>query len=152
MSKKPDRAKQGRPALDPEAQRRHLQRHLDSLERDNFQAVPEYDIAIVAGAVKKDGEIRKTRKKSKGDIRRLLLTKKNLNLLIEESKIELLPPTTPTYITAAVAPSSYPPRKFCTVCGFQSCYSCVRCGMRYCSKKCLETHEETRWVNVGSVR
>lgn len=46
----------GRPVLDQEAQRRHLQRHLDSLERDNFQAVPEYDVAMAAGAMKKDGE------------------------------------------------------------------------------------------------
>lgn len=35
-------------------------------------------------------------------------------------------------------------RHFCCVCGFQSPYTCVTCGMRYCCSTCLKTHKDTR--------
>ena len=43
-----------------------------------------------------------------------------------------------------VPESRLPPRKLCAVCGFPSSYTCVTCGARYCSLKCLEVHQETR--------
>lgn len=52
-----------------------------------------------------------------------------------------------SYSTAKVPPSKFPERKFCSVCGFPSPYTCVKCGLRYCSGKCLRTHEETRSVD-----
>ncbi|CAG8686117.1 14422_t:CDS:2, partial [Acaulospora morrowiae] len=58
-------------------------------------------------------------------------------------RIDQLPSDVPTYLTAAAGPSRYPSRKFCSVCGYLSNYSCKTCGMKYCSVKCLETHEET---------
>ena len=49
------------------------------------------------------------------------------------------------YVTAAAAPAQWSaPRKFCSVCGFTSTYTCVQCGARICSRRCSVTHAETR--------
>ena len=32
---------------------------------------------------------------------------------------------------------------------FQSMYTCIQCGTKYCSTKCLHTHKETRFVFFG---
>jgi hypothetical protein len=61
-------------------------------------------------------------------------------------RLDLLPPDIPTYLTCNAAPSQYPSRQFCSVCSFQSSYKCSKCGMKYCSVKCLRTHEETRFA------
>ena len=49
------------------------------------------------------------------------------------------------YVTAAAGPSKWTAaRKFCSVCGFPSTYTCVQCAARICSRKCNVTHTETR--------
>ncbi|NXX13682.1 ZNHI1 protein, partial [Podargus strigoides] len=54
----------------------------------------------------------------------------------------------PNYVSACAAPSRLPQRHFCAVCGFPSPYTCVTCGARYCSSRCLGTHQDTRyWGN-----
>ncbi|KAI8319703.1 hypothetical protein GQ54DRAFT_264842 [Martensiomyces pterosporus] len=35
-------------------------------------------------------------------------------------------------------------RHFCSVCGYRGLYTCVECGMRYCSLACRSTHIDTR--------
>lgn len=35
-------------------------------------------------------------------------------------------------------------RHFCSVCGFNAPYTCITCGMRYCSLQCMQTHRDTR--------
>ncbi|GFP98247.1 swr1 complex subunit 6 [Phtheirospermum japonicum] len=35
-------------------------------------------------------------------------------------------------------------RHFCTVCGVLSNYTCVQCGMRFCSPRCQNIHNNTR--------
>lgn len=50
----------------------------------------------------------------------------------------------PNYLTACAGPPSRPQRPFCAVCGFPSPYTCVSCGARYCTVRCLGTHQETR--------
>ena len=50
----------------------------------------------------------------------------------------------PNYWTATAGPCSHPPRRFCSVCGYSSHYTCVRCGMRYCCITCQKTHQDTR--------
>ncbi|KAF9200299.1 Zinc finger HIT domain-containing protein 1 [Haplosporangium sp. Z 27] len=60
MSRKPDRGVKTAPkVLDPEARRRQLRHHLDSLERDNFVALNEYEaiIATAAAAATAQGPI-----------------------------------------------------------------------------------------------
>ena len=56
----------------------------------------------------------------------------------------------PNYLTAASSPPSHPSRAFCSVCGYLSCYTCVRCGMRYCSIPCQRTHGDTTCVKLGT--
>lgn len=64
---------------------------------------------------------------------------------LEESELERLPEGTPSYLTAAVGPPrAAAPRKFCSVCGDLSVYTCTRCGSRYCSRRCHAVHTETR--------
>ncbi|CAF0709350.1 unnamed protein product [Brachionus calyciflorus] len=48
------------------------------------------------------------------------------------------------YFSICVSDTKFPKRKFCAVCGFNSNYTCVQCGTRYCSTKCLQTHRDTR--------
>jgi len=50
----------------------------------------------------------------------------------------------PSYFTISAKPSTYPPRRFCEVCGNFSKYICITCGSFYCQVKCLNTHKETR--------
>ncbi|KAL3818008.1 hypothetical protein ACJIZ3_003913 [Penstemon smallii] len=65
--------------------------------------------------------------------------------LLNEANLESLPSHVPSYLTAAVGPpSSTARRHFCTVCGFSSNYTCVQCGMRFCSTRCQTIHNDTR--------
>lgn len=49
------------------------------------------------------------------------------------------------YHTIAAKPSAFPARQcFCSVCGYIGHYSCTRCGSKFCSIKCNESHKETR--------
>ncbi|KAI8388167.1 uncharacterized protein BYT42DRAFT_611234 [Radiomyces spectabilis] len=146
MHKKTDRTKgHGVVHTDPEAQQRHLRRQLDSLERDNHQSLNDLEgflTMAIAAQKDEDPSVRKTRHKvGKAN---LYSSKTNLNILIEDAHLETLPPDTPSYLTCNAAPSNYPPRHFCSVCGFSSNYKCLRCGMKYCSVQCLGTHQETR--------
>ncbi|RHZ68228.1 hypothetical protein Glove_296g63 [Diversispora epigaea] len=147
MSKKIDRRTV---VLDQTTRNKNIQHHLNELERDNYAEVPELE--IVSGTMTKPrrtvevdtSQNRKTKARSKKELLRQLSVKRNLNALLEESKIDQFPPNIPTYLTVAAGKSRFPPRKFCSVCGFLANYSCKTCGMKYCSVKCLETHEETR--------
>ncbi|CAK9164147.1 unnamed protein product [Ilex paraguariensis] len=65
--------------------------------------------------------------------------------LLHEANLESLPPHVPSYLRAAVGPpSSTSRRHFCTVCGFNANYTCVKCGMRFCSIRCQNIHSDTR--------
>lgn len=65
--------------------------------------------------------------------------------LLHEANLDSLPPHVPSYLRAAVGPpSSTSRRRFCTVCGFTANYTCVICGMRFCSIRCQNIHKDTR--------
>ncbi|KAL5170179.1 SWR1 complex subunit 6 [Glycine soja] len=65
--------------------------------------------------------------------------------LLHEANLESLPPHVPSYWKAAVGPPSSSSRcHFCTVCAFSANYTCVRCGMRFCSYRCQNVHNDTR--------
>ena len=53
------------------------------------------------------------------------------------------------YALAAVTPSAYPPRRYCSECGIPAGMSCTRCGARYCSGACGATHKETRCLTAS---
>jgi len=70
---------------------------------------------------------------------------KGLGQLLEEARLDLLLPSDPSYLKAEMGPpKAEAPRKFCSVCGFAGPYTCPRCGMRYCSRRCAGTHADTR--------
>ncbi|KDQ15882.1 hypothetical protein BOTBODRAFT_274832 [Botryobasidium botryosum FD-172 SS1] len=136
--------------LAPEALARRTKRHLEELERSNY-AEPKLsfiDDEEEGTSTKKPDRSRATlsdtKRKSTAAIRRVLLYRKNLATLIEESGIADLPPEVPTYLTAAAPPSIVPPRAFCSVCGYWGHYRCQKCGLSYCDRSCEATHNETR--------
>ncbi|GAB5587313.1 hypothetical protein Unana1_02213 [Umbelopsis nana] len=144
MSKKlPDRGRANKNVYDIEAQQKHLRRHLESLERDNHQPLDDVEglVTVALAHIEDDNSARKRQKVSRANP---FSTRQNLGALILEARLDLLPPDIPTYLTCNAAPSQCPSRQFCSVCSFQSSYKCSKCGMKYCSVKCLRTHEETR--------
>ncbi|MCL7043010.1 hypothetical protein MKW94_007454 [Papaver nudicaule] len=65
--------------------------------------------------------------------------------LLHEANLEAMPSHVPNYLKAAVGPPrSTARRHFCTVCGFTANYTCVRCGVRFCSCRCQVIHNDTR--------
>ncbi|CAG8470578.1 262_t:CDS:2 [Ambispora leptoticha] len=107
--------------LDETTRKRNVERHLNELERDNYAEVPGLEITGTLSKPRRTSEVdlnqngQKKKARTKKELIKQLCVKKNLNLLLEESRIELLPPDTPTYLTSAAAPSRYPPRKFCSI-------------------------------------
>ncbi|XP_025778887.1 zinc finger HIT domain-containing protein 1 [Puma concolor] len=81
------------------------------------------------------------KKKTRGDHFKLRF-RKNFQALLEEQNLSVA--EGPNYLTACAGPPSRPQRPFCAVCGFPSPYTCVSCGARYCTVRCLGTHQETR--------
>ncbi|KAK8926065.1 hypothetical protein KSP39_PZI018554 [Platanthera zijinensis] len=92
---------------------------------------------------KQKGTRRKTRQaKALENARR---TPRTFLEIIQEANLDSLPPHVPTYLRAAVGPpSSSSCRHFCSVCGFLGSYTCVRCGIRFCSRRCQVIHNDTR--------
>ena len=66
---------------------------------------------------------------------------KAVSQLLEEAGL----PDWPSYLSAEMGPPRFEaPRKYCSVCGFKGGYTCPRCGMRFCGRRCLATHADTR--------
>ncbi|KAI7902584.1 uncharacterized protein BX663DRAFT_551995 [Cokeromyces recurvatus] len=124
---------------DSEVHSRHLKRQLESLEKDNHQSLNDVEGLINIALAAQEDESNISQRKSRARTSNIYSTRTNLNALLEET-----PVTTYCYQTCQVKPSIYPARNFCSVCGFPSHYTCLRCGMKYCSTKCLTTHTETR--------
>ncbi|KAK9804141.1 hypothetical protein WJX73_004328 [Symbiochloris irregularis] len=82
---------------------------------------------------------RKTRARA-GEVR----GHKAFAVLLEEADLDP-DDTQPNYLTAAMGPPlDGTPRRWCSVCGFAAPYSCARCRMRYCTRKCYAVHCDTR--------
>jgi len=74
----------------------------------------------------------------------------NFAAVLEAEYYEAYPVHVPTYLSVAAAPSIYPPRHLCSVCGQVANYNCNTCvGARFCSPKCLATHKDTRCLKWG---
>ncbi|KAH9945299.1 uncharacterized protein BXZ73DRAFT_96285 [Epithele typhae] len=160
-------------ALDPDVIAKRTKRHLDELERSNYAeptGVPgaegdeddeEPGVGVHGGRTAKGRARRatisdkrqwerpglakaKAGRKTSMNVRTAVLYKKNLGVLVEESGIEQLPPSVPTYLRAAAPPPKEPPRLLCSVCGYWGKYKCKRCAMPYCDMNCEGVHNETR--------
>ncbi|KAL3150049.1 hypothetical protein ABBQ38_013399 [Trebouxia sp. C0009 RCD-2024] len=93
---------------------------------------------------KKRGKLIRTRK-TRGMLADKQKGPKSFAVMLEEAELDQLPPEVPSYLTAAVGPSKIASaRKWCSVCGNLSPYTCPRCGSAFCSKKCYPVHIETR--------
>ncbi|ODV97488.1 hypothetical protein PACTADRAFT_47399 [Pachysolen tannophilus NRRL Y-2460] len=82
--------------------------------------------------------------------KRILSSKKNLNNYLDEDTSNILK------IWANLETrdntnqiNAVPELKTCSICGNNSSYTCVRCGTRFCSIKCGDTHNETRCSNYA---
>ncbi|CAN8004521.1 unnamed protein product [Ixodes hexagonus] len=133
-----------RRVLDPAARMRRQKKSLDGLEQDNFHDDPHANLVMHKKAPKFEETLeakRKRRSKVEAASAKVRF-KKGFGALLEEHLAAN--PEPPNYTHATVPPSKFPPRHFCAVCGFPSNYTCVSCGSRYCSVKCLGIHRDTR--------
>ncbi|KAK9325038.1 hypothetical protein V1517DRAFT_315837 [Lipomyces orientalis] len=119
---------------DSAAVQRTINRRLADLERENYNEgvkieVPKTEVARSSGKTPA--------------VRRILASKKNLSNLFDEDETGA-----GEFYSAAVEPSRYPTRHLCSVCGYWGSITCIRCGARYCSLACEDTHRETRCLKV----
>jgi len=118
---------------DDYAKDQHKKHHDDE---EDFMAVDDDDAFSTRKRKKK------TLKRKADRLRRNQL--QSFTAVLENEYYGAYPPHVPTYLTIAAAPSVYPPKHFCSVCGYFSNYTCTRCGMRFCSSRCSTIHQETR--------
>lgn len=130
--------------LDDASRKRRQRKALEALEQDNFHDDPHADLVMSKKVPKfqDNAEFRIRKKKLKSAEYYKMRYRKSFAQLLEEDKSSN--PDPPNYTSAQVGPSNLPPRKFCAVCGFFSTYTCIPCGARYCSIRCLGTHLDTR--------
>ncbi|SGY85322.1 BQ5605_C009g05752 [Microbotryum silenes-dioicae] len=145
--------------LDMDYVSRRIKRHLNDLERTNYTEpttgptaygasdAPDEDGTEKGATPLRDDDVgrdKSGRKKRSMAVRSLLMYRKNLATLVDESGLSKLPPSTPTYLTASAPPSKRPPLQLCSVCGYKGTYGCMRCGQKYCSMGCRAIHDESR--------
>ena len=123
--------KQNNTKWDSSQQYRHLVKHLQDLERDNY-----HDIRIEVPK-------KEARKKSTAGVKKILTSKRTFSKHLDEAGLAMAP-----YQEANASASTKTPRKFCSICGYWGHHACMKCGARYCSHVCLETHKETRCLKM----
>ncbi|XP_054708969.1 zinc finger HIT domain-containing protein 1-like [Uloborus diversus] len=135
-----------RKVLDENTRKRRIREQLLRLEMDNHHenkdSISDDDITD-----RSFGKVERKKQKSKKQLGGGKY-RKNFTALLEE-ELANCPPGKFNYIKAVVPPSKYPPRHFCSVCGFSSNYTCVQCGARFCSIKCNGTHKDTRCLKYS---
>ncbi|VDK85774.1 unnamed protein product [Onchocerca ochengi] len=144
--------------LDEITRKRRLRKQLEALEQDNFHEDPhaqlqwhknipkfEDDQLGQSSARKGDAEPGKKKKKFKVEYFKQRF-RKNFSALVEEESLSKSTEISgfDAYNAARAPPSCIPPRYFCAACGFFSKYTCMRCGVRYCSISCRDLHNDTR--------
>ncbi|KAL8292210.1 hypothetical protein RQP46_001676 [Phenoliferia psychrophenolica] len=124
---------------------RRVQRHINDLERTNYTEPTsgpsafgqnedgDDDKGAGAASVLEDQARRK--KKSTNAVRQLLLYRKTLATLVDESNLVSAPKSQWNYVTAVAPPSMFPPMHLCSVCGWKGNYGCPRCGLKILSSK-----------------
>ncbi|KAK9470461.1 uncharacterized protein V1510DRAFT_370133 [Dipodascopsis tothii] len=119
---------------DSTSAQRALTRRIADLERENYHENVKIEIPAA---------VSKAATKSTPAVRRILASKKALGNYFDDDEAG-----TKRFQAAAVQPSRYPARKLCSVCGYWGTIKCIRCGARYCSAACEDTHRETRCLKV----
>ena len=140
--------------MDEAARSRRSRQLLEQLERDNFHEDPHANLVMHKKAPKfDDGSIRSEAaggSARKGHVHRTRVL--SFAQMVEEDGKKAEPNYSSAAAPAAGAVTDatgrllvmIPQRHFCSVCGFRAPYTCVTCGHRYCTVKCLHTHRDTR--------
>lgn len=89
------------------------------------------------------------RRRNQAELKRMLASgRRNLHSMVEElidqGRLPLRGGKTGNWRSARSAPSWKPGRKYCSICGYHGDLACIRCGHRYCSRRCRDVHDETR--------
>lgn len=130
-------------AADTATRLRAQSRRIAELERENYHDNVKIDIPkldLLVDLMKNKGGVRMG---ATVNSRRILGSKKTLINHLDDD------PSSTKLLQESFAPSSrYPPRYLCSICGYWGKVTCVRCGARYCSIGCEETHRETRCLKV----
>lgn len=137
---------QARRVLDSAARQRRARKALESLEQDNSHEDPHADLVMSKKALslfQEESPEKRPKRKARTTEYYKQRFRKNLDQLLEEEGLDG-GEEEGGYLAAQVPESARPPRHLCAVCGFPSPYTCVTCGTRYCSLRCLETHQDTR--------
>lgn len=82
---------------------------------------------------------------STASTRKILASRKTLLNLLDDD-----PASARVAAVVLAVPPRYPVRHLCGICGSGGRYLCGRCGLRYCSLGCDETHKETRCIKMYS--
>ena len=140
--------------LDDSARNRRQRNRLEQLERDNFHDDPHANLVMHKKAPKFEDNPKSNSNSVGSSGKRHAIPRSRMltinNLIEDDAKTEA--PNYTTCATPSPAPNSNESknvgyvvrRHFCSVCGFSSNYTCVNCGIRYCSLNCLKTHRDTR--------
>ncbi|XP_044758860.1 zinc finger HIT domain-containing protein 1 [Coccinella septempunctata] len=137
-----------RKIVDDSTRRRRFRRMLELLESDNYQEDPHADLVMSKKLPKFDDDLeqRSTRTKKRERTADYYQSKyrKTFEQMVEEDRIEAEKTGRVSYLDAEARSADFAARKFCNVCGFFSKYTCVTCGIKYCSIRCMHIHQETR--------
>lgn len=132
--------------IDDSSRKRLMRKFHELLEADNHHEDPYADLVMSKKAPKFDDsfEARPRKKKERTAEQYQIKYRKTLLQNIEDDKKEAATSKRPSYANIAAPPCKYPPFHLCAVCGYQSIYNCISCGVRLCHSKCFEMHFETR--------
>jgi len=142
--------------LDEAARSRRSRHALEQLERDNFHDDPHANLVMHKKLPKFEDNTRHGSSSGLGASnfsqgKRHALPRSRMlsfaGLLEEDSKSP-----EPNYASVSAPPPDgqhdgvpfTPRRHMCSVCGLTAPYTCITCGMRYCSVSCVNTHKDTR--------
>lgn len=138
---------QVRRVLDSAARQRRARKALESLEQDNSHDDPHADLVMSKKALnlfQEDSPEKRPKRKARTTEYYKQRFRKNLEQLLDEESSYEEEDGGISYLAAQVPESCKPPRSLCAVCGFPAGYNCVTCGTKYCTLRCLETHQDTR--------
>lgn len=144
--------KRSRDRANAEHQRQVSRRQrLDLLQQDNHFEDPHKNLVLAKNVptFTEDAERKQTKRSRKSKLSERW--KRSLAQALQEedrfwtmNQPNLDASSTCNYFTAEVGKSRYPPLVLCSVCSFPCNMRCVTCEERFCSKKCLEIHKDTR--------
>lgn len=133
--------------IDDSTRRRRLRKYLESLEADNYHDDPHADLVMSKKVPKFDDNLEsrtRSKKKERNPEYYQIKYRKSFEQMIEDDRKEADEKNRASYADIAAPSSEIPPIYLCAVCGYQSNYVCISCGVRVCQTKCFDTHYETR--------